>query len=283
MNVRIIFKKVMILVLSDIRTVFVFQFGILFQILNIIIGIASYYFVFKYFLPANVVTEYGQTPLSFIILGMATNSLLITAMHSFYAAVNNAYYKRTLEKILTTTTSPFTLFLGSVISSFLPSIVTTITYLIVGVLFFGARYGDLSNAGMALVILAIGVVCTLGVGILLAGLFCISPLFRQSSNFITTLINLFTTTFTGAMFPVSVLPWWIRAISYLFPQTYTIELVRLTLAYGPNLFLIDRVAALLASGVMFLLIGMFILRKGLYKIRKEGFVLPEKGITLILT
>jgi len=273
----------MIFVLSDIRMVFVFQFGLLFQILNIVIGIASYYFVFKYFLFNEVVTEYNQTPLSFIILGMATNSLLITAMHSFYAAVNNVYYKRILEKVLTTTTSPYTLFIGSVISSFLPSIVTTITYLVTGAVFFGARYGNLSNAGIALAVLVVGVMCTLGVGVFLAGLFCISPLFRQSSNFIMTLINLFTTTFTGAMFPVRILPWWIRAISYLFPQTYTIELVRLALAYGSSSLPLDKIGGLLISGTVFMLVGVFILKKGLYRIRKEGFVLPEKGITLILS
>jgi len=271
------------MVLSDIRVVFIYQYDILFQVLNIIIGIASYYFIFKYFVVQSTASIYGQDPLSFIILGMATNSLLITAMHSFYAAVNNAYYRRTFEKILTTPTSPYVLFIGSVISSFLPSIVTAVTYLAAGVVFFGANYGSLSNAGIALSIPALGVLCTLGVGVFVAGMFCISPMFRQLSNFVMTLVNLFATTFTGALFPVEILPWWIKILSYLFPQTYTIELVRLSLVYGLNAVNLTELTKLILSGLFFSIIGVILLKKGLNNIRKEGFVLPEKGITLILS
>jgi ABC-type polysaccharide/polyol phosphate export permease len=95
-------------------------------------------------------------------------------------------------------------------------------------------------------------------------------------------VHTFVNAFTGATFPVEVLPGWLGWVSALLPQTHAIRSARLTLAGHPwtDSTVLGDIAYLVGFCLLVLPIGVWLIRRGLEKIRQEGYA-PQTSVMII--
>ena len=94
-------KKIRYMVLADFRVQMLFTFGIVLQIINITVGAASYYFLTTVFRGhSGIMEQYGTNIVSYILLGMTMNPVLMTSLTGIFTALVTTYGSRTLERIM---------------------------------------------------------------------------------------------------------------------------------------------------------------------------------------
>src|ERR1041385_8278080 len=131
-------KKIRYMVLADFRVQMLFRFGLVLQIVNIAIGSGSYYFLTTVFHgQAEVMGRYGTDVVSYILLGMTMNPILMTSFTGIFSALMTSYGNRTLERIMMTPTSVYTLFLSRMAGGYIASVLSSLLTLLVGVALFG--------------------------------------------------------------------------------------------------------------------------------------------------
>ena len=88
---------------------------------------------------------------------------------------------------------------------------------------------------------------------------------------INALINLGLLMFAGILFPVSVLPNYLQAFSFLIPTTHGIELVRQLIIYNAHTVIsFDIIAFLTLTSLISILLGMAFVTKALRKVKIDG-------------
>lgn len=266
-------KKNRYMILADFRVQMLFRLGIVIQLVNIAIGATSYYFLSTLFRgQSSLMERYGTDVVSYILLGLTMTPVLMTSLIGFIGALESTYLTRTLERIMMTPTSVYSLFFSRMSNGYLTSIVSSALYLLVGVVIFNLRLGR-GNPLVALFILLLGAVSTVAMGMLLAQIFFYTYTGKGSSGPVVVFVQTFVSVFTGATFPIEVLPVWLRWVSVMLPQTHALRGARLTLAGRPvtDPMVAGDILFLLAFAVVMLPVGVFLMRKGLDKMRQEGY------------
>jgi ABC-type polysaccharide/polyol phosphate export permease len=160
---------------------------------------------------------------------------------------------------------------ASVLSSFLT--------LLVGVTLFGLRLGE-GNPFPALLSLLLGAISTIALGMLLAQIFFYTDTGKGGGGSVIFFVHTFVNTFTGATFPVEVLPGWLSWVSVLLPQTHAFRSARLTLAGHPwaDSTVLGDISYMVGFCLLVLPVGIWLIHRGLEKIRQEGYV-PQTSIS----
>ncbi len=189
--------------------------------------------VMFYFLDAFVGSGNHQIPggdyFAFVLIGGAFSRYMELAMRSFSLNLRDQMLMGTIEPLVSTAISMPLALLG-------PSTWTMLegTILVGLQLVFGAALGaDFSQANWPAVIL----VATLGVlSVMCYGVFSAAfTIVFKSADPINWLIASTAYVFSGVFFPVSIMPAWLRVISYLLPFTYVLRALRGALLEGASL------------------------------------------------
>ncbi|MCI0387765.1 MAG: ABC transporter permease [Acidobacteria bacterium] len=272
-------KKIRYMVLADFRVRMLFQFGLVLQIINIVMGAASYYFLTTVFRgESEVMGRYGTDVLSYILLGMTINPVLMTSFSGIFNALVMSYSSRALERIMMTPTSIYTLFFSQMAGGYITSVLSSILTLLVGITLFGVSLGK-GNPLPALLFLLLGAISTIALGMLLAQIFFYTDTGKGGGGSVTVFAHTFVNAFTGATFPVEVLPGWLGWVSVLLPQTHAIRSARLTLAGHPwtDSTVLGDLSYLVGFCLLVLPVGIWLIRRGLEKIRQEGYA-PQTSV-----
>jgi len=269
-------RKIGYIILANFRVEALFGLGIIIRLIDIISGVAIYYFItFMFHGGEKSIEQYGTNVISYILLGMTMSPILLQGFIGIYNAIASAYADRDLERVMMTPTSISTLIASRMVNYFILSITTSILYLVVGITVFRIELNS-GSLLYAVIVFIMGVISTSGLGMLTTQIFFHTMTGRGSPNHIIGFSVVFANAFTGVYFPVEVLPVPLRFISFLLPQTHAIRASRLILAgHGLNSVSSD----LLYMFVFFVIatpIGAYLIKKGLEKIRKEGHV-PRTG------
>jgi ABC-2 type transport system permease protein len=272
-------KKIRYMVLADFRVQMLFRFGLVLQIINIAIGAGSYYFLTTVFQGQSEVMErYGTDVVSYILLGMTINPVLMTSFTGIFRALVRSYNNRALERIMMTPTSIYTLFFGQMTGGYITSILSSALTLLVGITLFGVRLGK-GDPLPALLSLLLGAISTVALGMLLAQIFFYTNTGKGGGGPVMMFVHTFVNAFTGATFPVEVLPTWLGWVSVLLPQTHAIRSARLTLAGHPwtDSTVLGDLSYLIGFCLLVLPVGVWLIRRGLEKIRQEGYA-PQTSV-----
>jgi ABC-2 type transport system permease protein len=266
-------KKMRYMILADFRVQMLFRLGIIIQLINIAIAAASYYFITTLFRGESpIMGRYGTNVVSYILLGLTMNPVLVTSLTGIYTALESTYLTRALERIMMAPTSVYTLFFSRMSSGFFSSLITSMLYLFVGVVIFRMHIGG-GNPLSALLILVLGIASTIALGMLLAQVFFYTYTGKGSGGSVILFVQTVVNVFAGAAFPVEVLPWWLRWISTVLPQTHAIRGARLVLA-GHSLtdqVVLGDLLYLVGFSVIVIPVGVLLMRKGLDRLRREGY------------
>jgi ABC-2 type transport system permease protein len=181
---------------------------------------------------------------TFVIIGFVTTTALNGGLTAFSGAIDSAIQQGRFETFLVQPVSwytlPFALAAWPIVLALLNATVMATIALALGASI------ELARLPLALLVLALGVAASHAIGTLAASV----RLLSKKADPVVTLYNLGALVFSGALFPVSMLPGFIRPVAYLLPHTYVISGIRRTLmphgdaVTGPSLGLSLAVLAL---------------------------------------
>lgn len=223
--------------------------------------------------------DYASPLFPYIYLGNAFYIYVGAVMTGVsWAVIDDREHYKTLKYMYIAPISIPFYWLGRGVSRFLIGTVAVFIIIAVGALFFNLPL-DLAkvNWGLFTVSLLIGVTMLAMMGLILASL---TLMMAQHNFFVGDAVAGALYLFSGAVFPLEVLPAWIRPVGFAMPITYWLELMRRsligdvaqafpTLARFSNLELLGILSALT---VVFAVAAVFVFRWCDYIARERGML-----------
>jgi ABC-2 type transport system permease protein len=164
----------------------------------------------------------------YIYLGNAFYTYVFTIMNGVsYAVIDDREHYKTLKYMYIAPIRIPSYLLGRGVAGFLTATLSVAITILAGVLFLHVIIDPLKvNWALFLLTLFIGVVMLAMMGLVLGA---ISLLIVRHSGFIADGVSGVLFLFSGAIYPLTVLPVWLQPIGYAIPITYWLELVRRSL------------------------------------------------------
>ena len=251
----------------DFREALTYKFSFLSSVTGILLSSATFYFVAK-LVPAGVPSlgPFGGDYFSFAVVGVAFAGLLGMFQEGLAAVVRSAQLSGTLEALLVTPAGVPTILFGSSLYSLVFQVFRTVLHLAVALAFFGLTLGRVNGAG----VLAVGVLtilCFLSVGVLSASFILV----YKTGNPFSWILGSVSGVLGGVVFPVALLPTWIRWVSSLLPVTYALDGMRKSLLASASFAeVLPDVAALAVFDALLLPLSFVAFRLAVRKAKKDG-------------
>lgn len=253
-------------VLRDFRVAWSYRFSFAVQNVGLIFSLFGLKFFSEMMGGSSAsLARYGGNYFAFALPGVALTTLSYPAVKVFRDGVRSAQVTGTFEAMLLTRTRPSALVLCAGIYPILGACVEMLLIVAAGGLFLGAA---LRPGGylLALVVVAMTVAAFVGIGLISAA-FAIA--FKQGEPFTGGFVTL-SLILGGVLYPVSVLPGWLRALSPLLPVTHALELLRNVLIEGAHVGALAEHLAALALFTLLLPIGLLLLDLSMNRARRTG-------------
>jgi ABC-2 type transport system permease protein len=251
----------------DLREALTYKYSFISSVLGILLSSATFYFVAK-LVPrgAPSLGPFGGDYFSFAVVGVAFAGLLGMFQEGLSTVIRSAQLSGTLEALLVTPVPVPAILFGSSLYSLLFQIVRTALHLAVAVAFFGLALGRVNIAGV-LAVGALTVLCFLSVGVLSASFILV----YKTGNPFGWLLGTVSGLLGGVVFPVSLLPPWIRWASSLLPVTYALDGMRkCLLASAPFAAVLPDIAALAVFVAVLLPLSLGAFRLAVRKAKRDG-------------
>jgi len=251
----------------DLREALSYKFSFVSSFVGILLSSATFYFVAK-LVPSGTPSlgPFGGDYFSFAVVGVAFSSLLGMFQEGLPAVVRGAQVSGTLEALLVTPSSIPTVLFGSSLYSVLLQVFRTLLHLGVALAFFGMTFGRVNGPG----VLSVGVLtvfCFLSVGILSASFILV---YKTGSPF-GWILGTVSGLLGGVVFPVALLPPWIRWVSSLLPVTYALDGMRKSLLASAGFAeVLPDIAALAVFNIILLPASLLAFRMAVRKAKKDG-------------
>jgi ABC-2 type transport system permease protein len=236
--------------------------------ISLLLGVVMFYFIGR-MVNESALPSYGGTRttyLEFVIVGVALGAFISLGLGRVSAAIRGEQLAGTLESILTTPTAPQTVQLGSVVYDLIYIPVRTALFVLVVALAFGLDF-QIGGALPATVALLVFLPFVWGLGIASAAAILT---FRKGSGGVGFGVGILTLA-SGAFFPLTLMPDWIRRIAEVNPMALTIESMRQALIGGarwadvaPSLLAIAPMSAVALAA------GMYAFRRALRREQRLG-------------
>jgi ABC-2 type transport system permease protein len=251
----------------DLREALTYKFSFVSSLFGIFLSSATFYFVAK-LVPSGTpsLDAFGGNYFSFAVVGVAFSNLLGMFQEGLPSVVRGAQVSGTLEALLVTPASIPTVLFGSSLYSLLFQVLRTALHMGVAIAFFGLTLGRVNTPGL----LAVGVLtvlCFLSIGILSASFILV----YKTGNPFAWVFGTVSGLFGGVVFPVSLLPPWIRWISQLLPVTYALNGMRKSLLASATFAeILPDIAALAVVTAVLLPLSLLAFRLAVRKAKKDG-------------
>ena len=261
-------RKIPVFMVRDFKILFTYKLAFSMTFFSVIFTLFYLFFFGSMFGNVNVpdLNPYGGNFISFILIGSIGWGFLTSIMNTTSAALSTEMMLGTLESILLTPTKMFTMILSySIFGSFFGLIAMGII-LLVGTFLFGVTVFATASI-FTLIIFILSMFLMTGFGLIFGGL---TIWLKNIGDTAPMFQNIFML-FSGVYFPITVLPSFLQPISYYLPFYYSIEGLRKSLIPStPTSELLYYSVIVLISAIVFLILGIIILNKGLIKAKKDG-------------
>jgi ABC-2 type transport system permease protein len=251
----------------DYREALTYKFSFLSSFVGILLSSATFYFVAKLVPPGTPsLGPFGGDYFSFAVVGVAFSSLLGMFQEGLSAVIRSAQVSGTLEALLVTPTSIPTVLFGSSLYSLLLQVFRTLLHLGVALAFFGMTLGRVNGPGV-LFVGVLTVLCFLGVGVLSASFILV----YKTGNPFGWILGTVSGLLGGVVFPVALLPPWIRWVSSLLPVTYALDGMRKSLLASVGFAeILPDIAALAVFNIILLPASLLAFRLAVRKAKRDG-------------
>jgi ABC-2 type transport system permease protein len=239
------------------------------EIFGIVSSTLVYFFLSRLFggFGITYLRQYGGNYFSFVLIGVAFFSYLGVSVKGISNSIREGQKLGTLEALLVTQTSIPAIIVSSSLYSFLWATFKVAMYLLLGVAVFGIDMGK-ANLAAAFLILLLTITSFTSVGIISASFVMILKKGDPAGWLFTSLSALLG----GLYYPVSVLPEWLRHVSYVLPVTYALEAMRLALLKGNSIreLLFPNIMALLLFSCVMMPLSVYIFGHAVRRAKREG-------------
>jgi ABC-2 type transport system permease protein len=231
------------------------------------------YLLFFYFLSQvvesgspSLLSEYSERYFGFLLIGGLFSQYLTTSMRQLPIKVRDELMLGSLEATLVTPVPTALALLGPGLWSQIEATFVLAFGLLLGAGVLGADLAATNWLSVVLVTL-LSLICLTSWGILSVAFVV---LFKRTDP-LNWLIGTTISLFSGVYFPISVLPAWLRAFSYLFPLTYSLQMLRAAMLEGAAVTELGWPLFVLALlTIVFLPLSMAILRWAIDRARYSG-------------
>ncbi len=251
----------------DLRDALTYKFNFVYTFLGIFFTSATFFFVSRLISPGvPALNPYGGDYFAFAVVGISFSSLFGIFQEGLPSIIRSAQLSGTLEALLVTQTSIPTILLGSSLYSLAYQSLRTVLQLALAVAVFGMKVGHVNWAGVAAVFL-LTALCFLSIGILSASFILV----YKVGNPLSWIFGGASAFLGGVVFPVAVLPGWLRWASYLVPVTYALNGMRRSLlASAAFSDILPDVAVLAAFDAVLLPLSLWLFRLAVRKAKRDG-------------
>lgn len=240
-------SRIRAVAVRDLRVARTYQLQLYVGTAQSLVFVLSFYFIGRFVGQPEALQGLEAGYFEFALLGVVVTSVIGLGIGDFADNIQDEQDQGTLEMVLTTPTPLWNLLTGGALVSLLLMGVEVGFLVVVG---FGVLGEAPSTAALAWSVLplALTFVCFAAVGVMSAGLIVIVKRGNPLSGAVAQLTGLLS----GAYFPVSVLPGWLRPVSELVPATHGLRAIRaLTLeGKGPGAIVDDLVILLGMAAVL---------------------------------
>ena len=261
-------SKIGVFVIRNLRMLFTYKLAFSVSFLSIVFNFL-YLVLFGTMFGTNEVSgisQYGGDFISYILIGSIGWGYLWSIMSSTSSGLRIEMMMGTLETILLTRTKLYTMMIAYALYGILFGIISMAILVVIGLLMFGFSVFATANIYTILIFVLSGAMM-MGFGMFFGGL----TIWLKNIGQTVPLIQNITTFFCGVYFPITVLPGYLQPIHKFIPFYYPIEGLRLSLLPSPPEGKIIEIIIIIGIlTVIFGIIGLFTLKKGLEKAKKDG-------------
>ena len=200
----------------------------------------------------------------FVIIGYMCMSFFRSLVQSAWRFSTERIYG-TLELIYLTPANRLAMVLGNAVSSVFESVWLFVIFS-AAIIFVKGKYFSINLAAATVGIILV-MVLSLIWGMFLNSLF----LYSRDTGFLFTILEEPMELFGGVKVPSAIFPLWAKAISYIFPLTYTADILRRALLNSESIYqLRSYIFISILSGVLMLLLTSVFMKYGEKHAKKTG-------------
>jgi len=261
-------SKISMFVVRNLRMLFTYKLAFSVSFLSIVFNFLYLVLFGIMFGRSEVsgISQYGGDFISYILVGSIGWGYLWSIMSSTSSGLQIEMMMGTLETILLTRTKLHTMMIAYALYGVLFGIISILLLFVIGLLMFGFSVFATASIYTILIFILSGAMM-MGVGMIFGGL----TIWLKNIGQTIPLIQNISTFFCGVYFPITVLPTYLQPIYKFIPFYYPIEGLRLSLLSSPPTEkLIEIIIIVFIMTIVFGIIGLFTLKKGLEKAKKDG-------------
>jgi len=259
-------RKIGVFIKRDFRIILTYRLAFSAMFLNTVFTL--FYFVFFGSMfggqTPSVLLPYGGSYISYILVGSVGWGFLWSVMGTTSISLRNEMMMGTLESVLLTVTRLSTIMIAYMLFGCFMGLITIAILLSVGFIAFDVAI--MGNA-YAVLIMFLSTLMMAGFGMIFGGL----TIWMKNIGSTVPLIQNIALFFSGVFFPIAVLPEILQPLARFIPFYYSIEGLRISLRPDASVGEIYHFILILAIlSIIFITIGLFILKKGIIKAKKDG-------------
>lgn len=261
-------KKIGFFVKRDFKVYFTYKFAVSMAFLSIVFNF-TYMVLFGSMFVSSItpaITSYGGNFISYILVGTIGWGFIWAIMSQISESLRIEMELGTLESILMTPTSIYTMTISYTIFGSFFGLLSIIGLILIGYGLFGVNV-IASVSIFTIIIFILSVLMMTGLGMVLGGL----TIWIKNIGQTAPLIQSVTMFFCGVYFPISILPGYLQPIANFMPFYYFIEGLRKSLISStPINELLFYVFILLILSIAFFMLGGYCLKRGIKKAKMDG-------------
>lgn len=264
-------KKIFVIIKRDMRVYFTYKLAVSMAFLSILFNF-FYMVLFGSMFEAGVISVVTQTYganfnyISYILIGSIGWGFMWSIMSQTSESIRSEMELGTLESLMLTPTSIYTMIVAYTLFGCFFGFLSIIGLLLIGLVFFDINV----LATMTIftpIVLVLSIILMTGFGMILGGL----TLWIKNIGETAPLIQSVAMFFCGVYFPIAILPGFLKDIAPIVPFYWSIEGLRQSLnPQASTSYLINCSLILVFLCVIFLIIGAYVLHRGLMKAKKDG-------------
>ena len=261
-------SKLLAFLRKDLLTTLSYRFDLLLSLLGIFLTVAMFYFIGRTFDGALAphLARYGGEYFPYVLIGIAVSNFVTVGMSALSRQARSAQVEGTLEALLGTPTSIYTVLIGNSLWSFLTALGSAVALIGAGFLVIRLEV-SLVRAAAAVSVLLLTFLAFLMVGMLSASFVIV---FKRGDP-IGWIFGWSSFLLGGVLFPVEVLPAPLPLLSRFLPITYAIEAIReILLARASFASVLPPVLALCLFAVVLAPVSVLFFRYAVHRARKDG-------------
>jgi len=261
--------KIYAFIMRDFKTWLTYRLWLMLDVAGTLFNIAAYFF-FSKIATEQMLAQAGYLGgyFTFAVVGIAFQEYVSFSFNGVIRSIRDEQVRGTMETVLSTTTVAIFL-TGSSAFRFIESTIFLLASMAVGIGLGATFTGDPAALLSTMLILLLLVASHLPIGILGAA----ASMKTKLGDPVAQIFAWLTQLLSGILYPLNIIPEWLRPFTLFTPLTYSLDAARRCLINGNNLLhpaVYSNVFYLLLYIAAAFPVSLYVFKRSFESVRKEG-------------